>query len=282
MNRAVTVSASRGLPARSPLAKDADREGEQSMTTAGSLQPPETPPRSRWRERLRGWTLLAVLIAVLAIPIYGVYCLSEMIALQPNIEKAGGSVQLEVVGPQWLKDWAGRDYVWLVGTPVDLNAPQRQRVDDRWLKQVRRMTSLRSLGLQQTQITDRGIASLVPLAELEYLGLSDTAIGDAGLEHIRGLTRITNLSLDGTQVTDDGLECLVEMTKMISLDLSRTTLRGPGLKHLADMKNLWWLNLDSTQLDDEGLAQLPVLPSLQCLQLEGTKITNSSLRGLSR
>ncbi len=76
---------------------------------------------------MRGWTLLAILVAVLGIPIYGVYWLSDTIALQPNIEKAGGSCQLEVVGPQWLKDWAGRDYVWLVGTPVDLNAPNGKR-----------------------------------------------------------------------------------------------------------------------------------------------------------
>jgi hypothetical protein len=52
-----------------------------------------------------------VFLSFLAIPIYGVYCLSQMIALQPDIEKAGGSVQLEVVGPQWLKDFATRDYV---------------------------------------------------------------------------------------------------------------------------------------------------------------------------
>src|SRR6516165_10377352 len=116
------------------------------MTTADSPPNFATPCPSGWRQKLRGWLTLAVFLGVVALPIYGIYCLSEAIALQPNIEKAGGSCQLEVVGPQWLKDWAGRDYVWLFGTPVYLNAPSRQKVDDRWLKRVSRMTSLRGLG----------------------------------------------------------------------------------------------------------------------------------------
>ena len=232
-----------------------------------TVSQPTQSPRA-WREVVRGWMIFGLFLGVLAIPLYGVYSLSEMIALQPNIEKAGGNVQLEIVGPQWLKDFAGRDYVWLFGTPISLNAPQRQKVDDRWVKQVRRMTSLRSLGLENTQVTDRGLASLEPLTDLESVALSHTTIGDAGLEHIRGLTKLRWVSLDGTQVSEDGLACLVGMN-LSMLNLADTNLRGPGLKHLAGMKELGWLNLESTQLDDHGLDQLPALPSLRCLHLGG-------------
>jgi hypothetical protein len=238
------------------------------MTGPDLWLPESAPlPATRLKKRVGRWSTLAVLLGVVAIPIYGIYWLSESIALQPNIEKAGGSCQLEVVGPQWLKDFAGRDYVWLFGTPVSLGAPQRVKVDDRWLKRVRHMTALQSLSLCDSEITDHGMVSLVPLTKLESLDLSHTAVSDAGLEQIRGLTRLTHLGLAGTQITDDGLACLGDCHDMFMLDLAHTRVRGPGLKQLIDMQRLFWLNLDNTQLDDAGLSQLPPLPELKCLQL---------------
>jgi hypothetical protein len=213
---------------------------------------PKIAGRTKFRARLTA----AIALSISSLGIYGIFWFSETISLQPEIEKAGGSVQLEVVGPQWLKDWVGRDYDWLVGTPVSLSVPPRLRVDDRWVKRLRGMTSLHTLSLNGAEITDRGMASLAPLTQLEYLDLSNTAVGDAGLEQIRGLKRLH------------------------ILDLSHTRVRGPGLKHLAGMLELTSLSLDSTELDDAGLAQLPALPSLANLDLGSTKITSAGLRFL--
>jgi hypothetical protein len=250
------------------------------MSVADPLVSQSTRLPSTWRETLQGWVLLAVVLGVLGVPLYIASCVSDLYTFQPELEKAGGSVQLEVVGPQWYKDFAGRDRDWLFGTPIRLSAPKRQRVDDRWVKRVARMTSLQTLWLANTQITDRGMSSLAPLAELQDLDLSRTAVGDAGLEQIRGLTKLQILTLAGTQVTDAGLACLAQMHDLAVLDLSRTRVRGRDLRHLANMHQLRSLSLESTDLDDDGLTQLPALPSLTELDLGSTKITSAGLRVL--
>jgi hypothetical protein len=250
------------------------------MSVAEPCVSQPTPSRITRREKLWAWLMLAILLGVLGVPLYAVYSVSEMITLQPNVEKGGGIIQFEAVGPPWLKDWSGGNYDWLVGTPVSLIVGPRQKVSDRWVKRLRGMTRLRTLSLAGTQITDRGMTSLANLTELEYLDLSGTDIGDAGLEQIRGLTKLKSLWLDGTQVSDEGLACLAGMNNLSELDLSHTRVRGPGLRHLAAMNELTDLNLESTEVDDAGLAQLPALPSLNRLDLGSTKITSVGLRVL--
>jgi hypothetical protein len=92
------------------------------------------------------------------------------------------------VGPQWFKDFAGREHDWLFGTPARLSAPKRQKVDDHWVKGLEWMTRLQTLSLANTQITDRGMTSLASHTDLQDLDLSKTAVGDTGLEQIRELT----------------------------------------------------------------------------------------------
>jgi hypothetical protein len=249
-----------------------------SVATPPASQPIQS--RSTRREKLHGWLTLAVVLGVLGIPLYVVYCVSEMITFQPTIEKGGGIIQFEAAGPQWLKDWTGGNYEWLAGTPVSIVVGPRQKVNDRWVKRLRGMTHLRTLSLAGTQITDRGMTALADLTQLEYLDLSGTDIGDAGLEQIRGLTKLKSLWLDGTQVSDEGLACLAGMNILTDLDLSHTHVRGAGLKHLAAMNELTDLSLESTELDDAGLAQLPTLTSLANLDLGSTKITGGGLRVL--
>jgi hypothetical protein len=251
------------------------------MSVAEPCVSQPTPSQITRREKLWAWLMLAILLGVLGVPLYAVYSVSEMITLQPNIEKGGGIILFEAVGPQWLKDWAGGNYDWLVGTPVSLIVGPRQKVSDRWVKRLRGMTRLRTLSLAGTQITDRGMTALANLTELEYLDLSGTDIGDAGLEQIRGLTKLKSLWLDGTQVSDEGLACLAGMNNLSELDLSHTRVRGPGLKCVAAMNELTELNLESTAVDDAGLAQLPALPSLYKLDLGSTKITSAGLRVLT-
>jgi Leucine-rich repeat (LRR) protein len=239
-----------------------------------------TQPRDSLRKRSRGWITRAMLLAIVGTLLYVVWVLSQRYTFQSDLEKAGGTVQFEVVGPQWFKDFAGRDHDWLFGTPVRLSAPKHQRVDDHWVKRLERMTRLQTLSLVNTQITDRGMTSLTSLTDLQDLDLSKTAVGDTGLEQIRGLTKLQILMLSGTQISDEGVACLAQMENLVALDLSGTRVRGAGLRHLANMLQLKWLSLDSTQLDDAGLAQLPALPSLEVLDLGSTKITSAGLRVL--
>ena len=93
------------------------------------------------------------------------------------------------------------------------------------------LTQLGSLGLQETQVTDAGVGNpprLAPtgiarpgrnagdrrragvnlqgLTKLRTLDLGKTKITDAGLANLKGLTQLGSLGLQETQVTDAGVE----------------------------------------------------------------------------
>lgn len=71
---------------------------------------------------------------------------------------------------------------------------------------VKLMPHLNRLHLEQTTVTDAGLASLSSLNFLEYLNLHQTAITDAGLEPLLALPHLRSLYLWQTRVTAAGID----------------------------------------------------------------------------
>src|SRR5437763_761628 len=71
---------------------------------------------------------------------------------------------------------------------VDLSAPH---VTDPLLANLRTLTRVQELSLQDTHITDAGLVNLRGLTRLEVLSLQGTRVRDAGLAELEGLTRLT-------------------------------------------------------------------------------------------
>jgi len=92
--------------------------------------------------------------------------------------------------------------------------------------------SVVTLDLQQTKVTDAGLAALTPFTKLRKLQLQNTALSDAGLEHLGKLVSLEILNLYGTGVTD------------------------AGLKHLARLRNLRKVYLWQSKVTAEGAANL--------------------------
>jgi hypothetical protein len=131
----------------------------------------------------------------------------------------------EPPAPCWLGRLLGVDYVADV-TVIALSA------GDREVANVRVLTSLQSLDLSASKVTDAGMAHLSNLASLQVLGLDNTQVSDAGLAHLSALEGLTVLSLYNTQVSD------------------------AGLPHLYGLRNLKELNLGGTQVSDDGCRRL--------------------------
>ena len=74
------------------------------------------------------------------------------------------------------------------------------------------LAGLQTLWLNDTKVTDAGLAHLQGLAGLQELRLERTQVTDAGLAHLAGLTELLNLLLAETQVTDAGLAHLRGLT----------------------------------------------------------------------
>jgi hypothetical protein len=57
------------------------------------------------------------------------------------------------------------------------------------LAEIGKLTTLRSLNLETTGVTDQGMRNLARLVNLEDLSLFGTKVGDQGLAQLKGLTK---------------------------------------------------------------------------------------------
>jgi hypothetical protein len=120
------------------------------------------------------------------------------------------------------------------------------------------------LGLSRTRITDAELVHLRQLPKLRTLFLDGTAVTDRGLHQLSLLTRMKWLGVGDTHVTDEGLVYLRSMSGLERLDLDGTNITDVGLVHLYGLNNLVWLNLERTRVSEDGLAKLRrALPNTQ-------------------
>jgi len=112
------------------------------------------------------------------------------------------------------------------------------RMDDRGCRHLAALTSLRSLHLVNTSVTDAGLSLLMPLTSVEELCLNGTPITDAGLLHLKAFRRLRELDLAQTNVTDAGLVYLQCLPTLQKLDLRETRVTDAGLLHLKGFRRL--------------------------------------------
>ncbi len=89
------------------------------------------------------------------------------------------------------------------------------------------------MDLARTQVTDKGLAALVPMKGLTRLHLENTKITDAGLAHLAGLTNLEYINLYGTQVTDAGLATLAKLPNLQKLFVWQSKVTDKGVEALA-------------------------------------------------
>ncbi len=81
----------------------------------------------------------------------------------------------------------------------------RVKLTDAVTEHIKGLTRLKSLSLADNPITDRGIARLAHLTELESLDLDNTRITDAALETFKAFKRLKSLRIVDTKVTKAGV-----------------------------------------------------------------------------
>lgn len=81
----------------------------------------------------------------------------------------------------------------------------RSPVGDDLVEVIADLPHLTRLHLQQTSVTDAGLAHLGNLEFLEYLNLYGTAVTDSGLVHLESLPALNSIYLWQTEVTDAGV-----------------------------------------------------------------------------
>jgi len=90
------------------------------------------------------------------------------------------------------------------GNLLSITASGPLVVDD-ILAEIAAITSLATLNIEYSEITDAGLAHLQTLSRLETLVLRGTEITDEGLAHLEQLTTLTTLDVEFAPVSAEGV-----------------------------------------------------------------------------
>ena len=183
-----------------------------------------------------------------------------------------------------------------------------KQLTDASIPHLNRIPSLRTLGLQQTSITDAGMRQL-NLPNLCNLFLSWTRATPAGLEgllsrspHVFELfldhaverigdadfsflsecrSEVAYLSLLHAGMSDGSLTSIGQLTEFAGvIHLTANPIHDAGVKHLRHMTKLRGLHMDATEITDESIPALSALVSLTTLTLSQTKLTEAGIQRL--
>ncbi|MGH7134150.1 MAG: leucine-rich repeat domain-containing protein [Pirellulales bacterium] len=175
-------------------------------------------------------------------------------------------------------------------------------IEDTDLEDVQRLPRLRSLGIRNSSITEKGIAHLLRLAALRELYVERTNITEAGIAELGKLRNLTHLWLSGSDVDDAAIMKLAALAKLETLLLSNCRVSGAGLASLRGLAHLTRLTVSSPEvrdgaigelrglrltelhigdaITDAGLSDLRAFPELRSLILDGLPITDAGLAHL--
>jgi len=184
----------------------------------------------------------------------------------------------------WLKNLHKLRYEKLTLTELDTITRldvQYLQIDD--LSYIKHLTTLKSLVLRNTNITDEALKDLKDLPSLRVLSLFKTEITDAGVDELLPLTSLTSLVVADTNITSVGLKKLSTMTSLTSLNVSGLQITDQDFKELLPLnKSLKSLVIWGTDITDASLKNLISFTSLTMLNLRRSKLTPKTINKLKK
>jgi len=107
------------------------------------------------------------------------------------------------------------------------------------LAQLRRFGDLRSASFAGTNLDDAGLSHVVGATKLEDLNLQDTQISDAGLAYLQRLPSLQYLRLKGNPQLTNACVChLAQLVGLVDLQIHETSIDEAGLRELAGLPQL--------------------------------------------
>lgn len=165
---------------------------------------------------------------------------------------------------------------------VSLLLHHAPNVTDACMEAVGKMTQLRELYLEDTQLTDAGIRELLELENLKVLDLTGTRISDAGVSLLANLEAVDVLSLDSTNISGQGLNDLPD-TEGMMLSMNHCPITDDSLKrYLQSHRKSRALSLGGSEITDDSINLIGAFQKLEFLDLNNTTVTNESIATISR
>jgi hypothetical protein len=131
-------------------------------------------------------------------------------------------------------------------------------------------------------LTEKGMAQIGRLEEVDYLTMTHTDITDAALAELKNLESLKGLELRAClKVTDKGLAGIAELPGLSSLWLPDGNFTDAGMAHVGKIASLEQLSLRDSRISDKGVAELRDLNGLVSLDLHETDVTDKGMTHLS-
>lgn len=165
-------------------------------------------------------------------------------------------------------------------------------LSDRTLALLSGLSDLEYLQTNESQVSDDGVKALLPLRKLKIVKFFHPGklFTGTGLAQLADLPNLERLTVAGSLAFGD--EGMAAVGKLANLKELRTWHAGvtlEGVKRIKDLKNLKSLTLGQrlaykppTSLSDETLAILAELTSLESLQLEEARLKGEALGQLKQ
>ena len=159
-------------------------------------------------------------------------------------------------------------------------------VSDRRLAELRQLPQLQSLSLYEPQSGDIGLESLTALPSLNSLFIDDCKYTDEVLEALPELPLLERLTVhECTGFGDENFYCLHRLPNLKYLHIEGQLPLGDfALEHVSQLTRLESLSLRTRWEDvtDEGLAKLARMKSLRNIHVVGVKSSPSQLQRLRK
>ena len=170
------------------------------------------PPRPRrWIPvSLRMFVAMLGLLGLGSVFWIGMSAYRQFTTIQ-EIERLGGAIDCVSVGPEWLRRWVGHERMRMFDEIVNVRLADTQATDDT-VRLICGLVKMRWLNLDNTRISDLGLAHLKGSTSLKWLWIENTQVTDAGLAHLNGLTSLELIHLGNTRATKAGVDDLVQAT----------------------------------------------------------------------
>jgi hypothetical protein len=163
---------------------------------------------------------------------------------------------------------------------TSLNCGNWPEFDDSVLESVKRLSQLKSLGINACAVTDRGVELISEMRQIESLYFNSGYLTDSIWDHLGRLPHLVKLELVlNHNLTGKGLSKL-RGTRIAELSITGCpNLADQALAELASLERLRGLNLSGTRITDIGLGHLEGL-GLVHLEVKDTAVTRNGIEKL--
>lgn len=148
---------------------------------------------------------------------------------------------------------------------------------------VRRISRLKGIDLDGSEVTDKGLSQLGAMPELQYLSAGNGFITGRCLHDLIGCRKLRGLRMSGAEVNNESLRYLQSFPSLTHLGLTNMNMSLSGLEQVGKCRAISSLDIDyNHQIDDKALPLLLKLPKLRTLSVKETKISLTALEALAK